>query len=61
MAVLAGRLKLDDTRNAPRIPAHPLGTAGWAYIQPVQDIQARMMEVNAGFNSRSEMVLRSGL
>jgi capsid protein len=33
---------------------------GWAYIQPVQDIQARMMEVNAGFNSRSEMVLRSG-
>ena len=33
---------------------------GWAYIQPVQDVQARRMEVQAGFASRSEMVLRTG-
>jgi len=33
---------------------------GWAYIHPVQDVQSRTMEVNAGFASRSEMVLRTG-
>ncbi|MGE8436627.1 MAG: phage portal protein [Pseudomonas palmensis] len=61
MAVLSGALALDDygqrrreylrTRWVPQ---------GWAYIQPVQDVQARRMEVNAGFTSRSEMCLRSG-
>lgn len=61
MAVLSGGLALDDygqrrreylrTRWVPQ---------GWAYIQPVQDVQARRMEVNAGFTSRSEMCLRSG-
>jgi lambda family phage portal protein len=61
MAVLSGALSLPDyalrrreylrTRWVPQ---------GWAYIQPVQDVQARQMEVNAGFASRSEMVLRTG-
>lgn len=61
MAVLSGALRLPDyaarrreylrTRWVPQ---------GWAYIQPVQDVQARQMEVNAGFASRSEMVLRTG-
>ena len=61
MAVLSGALVLDDyalrrreylrTRWVPQ---------GWAYIQPVQDVQARRMEVQAGFASRSEMVLRTG-
>jgi lambda family phage portal protein len=61
MAVLAGALNLTDyvdrrreylrTRWVPQ---------GWAYIQPVQDVQARMLEVAAGFTSRSEMCLRSG-
>ena len=61
MAVLAGRLKLDDYAQRRREYMRTRWVPqGWAYIQPVQDIQARMMEVNAGFNSRSEMVLRSG-
>ena len=61
MAVLAGRLKLDDYAQRRREYLRTRWVPqGWAYIQPVQDIQARMMEVNAGFNSRSEMVLRQG-
>ncbi len=61
MAVLAGRLNLDDYAQRRREYLRTRWVPqGWAYIQPVQDIQARMMEVNAGFNSRSEMVLRSG-
>ena len=61
MAVLAGRLTLDDYAQRRREYLRTRWVPqGWAYIQPVQDIQARMMEVNAGFNSRSEMVLRSG-
>ena len=61
MAVLAGRLKLDNYAQRRREYLRTRWVPqGWAYIQPVQDIQARMMEVNAGFNSRSEMVLRQG-
>jgi len=61
MAVLSGALDLADygqrrreylrTRWVPQ---------GWAYIQPVQDVQSRAMEINAGLTSRSEMCLRSG-
>lgn len=61
MAVLSGAVLLPDyvsrrreylrTRWVPQ---------GWAYINPVQDVQARQMEVAAGFTSRSEVVLRSG-
>lgn len=61
MAVLAGRLTLVDYAQRRREYLRTRWVPqGWAYIQPVQDIQARMMEVNAGFNSRSEMVLRQG-
>ncbi|MDY7584336.1 phage portal protein [Pseudomonas sp. CCI3.1] len=61
MAVLAGRLTLADYAQRRREYLRTRWVPqGWAYIQPVQDIQARMMEVNAGFNSRSEMALRSG-
>jgi lambda family phage portal protein len=61
MAVLAGGIELPDYAKRRReflrtrwVPQ------GWAYIQPVQDVQARMLEVNAGFGSRSEMCLRTG-
>jgi len=33
---------------------------GWAYLHPVQDVQARRMEAEAGFTSRSEVALRQG-
>ncbi|RML72904.1 hypothetical protein ALQ90_200237 [Pseudomonas savastanoi pv. savastanoi] len=61
MAVLSGALQLDDyavrrreylrTRWVPQ---------GWSYIHPVQDVQSRTMEINAGLASRSEMCLRTG-
>ncbi len=61
MAVLSGALELpayaQRRREYQRTRWVP---QGWAYIQPVQDVQARMLEVNAGFASRSEMVLRTG-
>lgn len=61
MAVLAGALDLVDyTLNRRQYLRTRWVPQGWAYIQPVQDVQARMLEVAAGFTSRSEMCLRSG-
>jgi lambda family phage portal protein len=61
MGVLSGALSLPDyakrRRDYQRTRWVP---QGWAYIQPVQDVQAKILEVNAGFGSRSEMVLRTG-
>ncbi|MGE8409524.1 MAG: phage portal protein [Pseudomonas sp.] len=61
MAVLSGALDLNDyalrrrqylrTRWVPQ---------GWAYIHPVQDVQSRTLEINAGLASRAEACLRSG-
>lgn len=61
LAVLSGALPLDDygqrrreylrTRWVPQ---------GWAYIHPVQDVQSKILEINAGLGSRSEMCLRAG-
>ncbi|MDR2366443.1 MAG: phage portal protein [Zoogloeaceae bacterium] len=60
-AVLSGAIALPDyhrrrgeylrTRWAPQ---------GWAYIHPVQDVEAQALRVKAGFASRSEVVLREG-
>lgn len=61
MAVLSGALTLTDYAQRRREYLRTRWVPqGWAYIQPVQDVQARQMEVNAGFASRSEMVLRTG-
>ncbi|MEZ1317002.1 phage portal protein [Pseudomonas fluorescens] len=61
MAVLAGALVLVDYAQRRREYLRTRWVPqGWAYIQPVQDVQARRMEVQAGFASRSEMVLRTG-
>ncbi|MNL44101.1 hypothetical protein D3C87_1666550 [compost metagenome] len=61
MAVLSGVLVLDDyTQRRREYLRTRWVPQGWAYIQPVQDVQARRMEVQAGFSSRSEMVLRTG-
>lgn len=61
MAVLSGVLVLDDYAQKRRQYLRTRWVPqGWAYIQPVQDVQARRMEVQAGFSSRSEMVLRTG-
>lgn len=61
MAVLSGALALDDYAKRRREYLRTRWVPqGWAYIQPVQDVQARRMEVQAGFASRSEMVTRTG-
>lgn len=61
MAVLSGVLDLDDYAQRRREYLRTRWVPqGWAYLQPVQDVQARMLEVNAGFGSRSEMCLRTG-
>jgi lambda family phage portal protein len=61
MAVLSGALALDDYAQRRREYLRTRWVPqGWAYIHPVQDVQSRMLEVNAGFASRSEMVLRTG-
>ncbi|MEX5340585.1 phage portal protein [Pseudomonas sp. I2] len=61
MAVLAGALDLADyTQRRREYLRTRWVPQGWAYIHPVQDVQSRMLEVGAGFASRSEMCLRSG-
>jgi lambda family phage portal protein len=61
MAVLSGAFVLEDYAQRRREYLRTRWVPqGWAYIQPVQDVQARRMEVQAGFASRSEMVLRTG-
>ncbi|MCE0459965.1 phage portal protein [Pseudomonas uvaldensis] len=61
MAVLSGALTLDNYAQRRREYLRTRWVPqGWAYIQPVQDVQARRMEVQAGFASRSEMVTRTG-
>lgn len=61
MAVLAGALPLADytTRRREYLRTRWV-PQGWAYIHPVQDVQSRVMEINAGLGSRSEMCLRTG-
>lgn len=61
MAVLSGALPLDDYAQRRREYLRTRWVPqGWAYIHPVQDVQSRTMEINAGLASRSEMCLRSG-
>jgi lambda family phage portal protein len=61
MAILSGVLTLPDYAKRRREYLRTRWVPqGWAYIHPVQDVQSRMLEVNAGFGSRSEMVLRTG-
>ena len=33
---------------------------GWAYIHPVQDVQAKQLEVQSGFRSRSSVIVERG-
>jgi lambda family phage portal protein len=62
-----GVLKIPNKLNAdPRsgLPAkylsHQWIAPGWAWIDPVKEIQAAMMEVDAGFNSEESICLQHG-
>lgn len=61
MAVLSGAIDLPDYQRQRRAYLRTRWVPqGWAYIHPVQDVQARRMEVRAGFTSRAEVALRQG-
>jgi len=60
-AVLSGAIALPDYEHERRAYLKTRwAPQGWAYIHPVQDVQAAQMQVEAGFTSRSEVVLRQG-
>lgn len=61
MAYLSGALDLPDYARRRREYLRTRWVPqGWAYIHPVQDVQGKVMEINAGITSRSEVVLRQG-
>lgn len=56
-AVLAGGLALSEAEDATNVRWSP---QGWAYIHPVQDVQGKQLEVQAGFRSRSDVIAERG-
>lgn len=56
-AVLDGVLTPEEGREAKRVTWVP---QGWAYIHPTQDVQAKKMEVESGFNSRTRVITERG-
>lgn len=61
MAVLSGAVNLPNYVRDRRLYGRTRWVPqGWAYIHPVQDVQAKRMEVRSGFTSRAEVALRQG-
>lgn len=56
-AAFAGALSVAEAREARRVVWQP---HGWAYIHPVQDVQGKKLEVEAGFRSRASVVAQQG-
>jgi lambda family phage portal protein len=56
-AALGGMLTLAQADEAKNVTWSP---QGWAYIHPTQDVQAKTMEVAAGFKSRSQIITERG-
>lgn len=60
-AVLAGELPATDYQRNRRLYRRVQWVPhGWDYIHPVQDVQARGLEVQYGFRSRSSVILAGG-
>jgi lambda family phage portal protein len=56
-ALLVGEIsaaELDDVRRVEHSPH------GWQYLHPVQDVQGKQLEVEAGFRSRSSVISERG-
>lgn len=61
MAYLSGALDLPDYARRRREYLRTRWVPqGWEYIHPVQDVQGKVLEIQAGLVSRSEVVLRKG-
>lgn len=56
-AVLSGALSAAEARQARRVNWVP---QGWAYIHPVQDVQAQKIAVEQGFTSRTRVITERG-
>lgn len=56
-AELAGALTTEEAIEARKVQWAP---QGWAYIHPVQDVQAKQAEVEAGFRSRASVISERG-
>lgn len=56
-ALLAGIITVDEVKLVRRCEHAP---HGWAYIHPVQDVQGKQLEVEAGFRSRSSVIYEKG-
>lgn len=56
-AYLGGALTLAESEEAKKVKWSP---QGWQYIHPVQDVQAKQTEVEAGFRSRSSVIAERG-
>ena len=56
-AVLTGDLSLTEREDVVRAEHAP---HGWEYIHPTQDVQGKVMEVKAGFRSRSSVIGEQG-
>lgn len=56
-AALAGHIPMSEIEDAKAVTWAP---QGWAYIHPVQDVQAKQAEVEAGFRSRSSVIVERG-
>ena len=56
-AVLAGQVNMAEAADVAQVAWAP---HGWAYIHPVQDVQGKQMEVQAGFRSRSSVIGERG-
>jgi len=56
-AVLAGEVSASDADDEKRVEWSP---HGWEYLHPVQDVQAKQAEVQAGFRSRDSVIAEQG-
>lgn len=56
-AALGGAIRPSEVPDARRVTWAP---EAWAYIHPVQDVQAKRIEVEAGFRARSQVIAATG-
>lgn len=57
MAALAGVVSMSEVETVKDVEWSP---HGWEYIHPVQDVQSKQLEVEAGFRSRSSVIAERG-
>lgn len=60
LALMSGALTIPPGMTREQAYAVEWQPARWAYIHPVQDIEAQEREIQAGFASRSQMVTQRG-